>query len=792
MVSSGTATLKTVDRSRPQLVHTPSQQSVAASSDYYSLSDATVSSAQSRITVVRYQTPPSRTITPAENMINSAPRDQAGRQSDPQLAGSAFRAGARTDTATPTPGVDDTPYIRFAIDQLTRDEELRGQGRQGTIVSTEDYPIERIIPDEGLGYYTPPSIRRGDEPEEPEQPQQPQQEPENPPQHDPAAFFIPVDPPQERYQYPPLTAAPCILRPLLLCPLIFSCLCMIAALVFCSVWCQKYDWLWEYNGFGGSRYFVFEFLPQLLAILIVICVFVVQAAVYRVIPFSIIARTINRQRALQNLPMFPRNFLLPDLSHFQHGEPLIGACLLVIWATNFITVPLQSCLFQPKWYAGGGEAGFKWTTVQPIAWLLVAVYALLAAALVAIALRFNLGVTGLQWDPVSLADIIPMIQKSNILHDFDQAEIADRVEEFLPPRPVRLGYWKTSMRQEIFYAIGEGNAPLHRLPERSEGRNEKSRAKEMETEEVDVERQRLNDKNSFERNLHSPFIRFRWAPWFLRDTFVVAWIVIAVVLLIAFMVVSFVNQPIRNGFAPLLSTVVSSSGFSPSNFLYSFIPALIGNFFFLAWQPLDVYFRAIQPFASLSSPSGTSAESSLLLGYNSCFPVEITFVALANRHYKVAYISFVALVSLAIPVLAGGMFMAEWYSGESELRVSTHLPAFYALIAFVMLYALSYSILWPRRKRYLPHKLSTYTDLISFLYQSPLLSDKTFREPKTKVDLVTRTIVPPPGEGGTALYAFGVYHGLDGKEHLGIDRLRRPERGEMLVSPPPGGRPFSM
>lgn len=52
-----------------------------------------------------------------------------------------------------TPGIDDTPYIRFAIDQLTRDEEVRGSRYYaGADISDDEYPVERIIPDEGLGY----------------------------------------------------------------------------------------------------------------------------------------------------------------------------------------------------------------------------------------------------------------------------------------------------------------------------------------------------------------------------------------------------------------------------------------------------------------------------------------------------------------------------------------------------------------------------------------------------------------------------------------------------------------
>lgn len=70
------------------------------------------------------------------------------------LSGEAFRSqqAADSEISPTTPGLDDTPYIRFAIEQLTRDEEALGRSRQGA-ASDESYPVDRIIPDEGLGYY---------------------------------------------------------------------------------------------------------------------------------------------------------------------------------------------------------------------------------------------------------------------------------------------------------------------------------------------------------------------------------------------------------------------------------------------------------------------------------------------------------------------------------------------------------------------------------------------------------------------------------------------------------------
>ena len=66
--------------------------------------------------------------------------------------GSAAKTTGDHEISPTTPGVDDTPYIRFAIDQLTRDEELLGSRVTGA-ASEESYPVDRIISDEGLGYY---------------------------------------------------------------------------------------------------------------------------------------------------------------------------------------------------------------------------------------------------------------------------------------------------------------------------------------------------------------------------------------------------------------------------------------------------------------------------------------------------------------------------------------------------------------------------------------------------------------------------------------------------------------
>jgi hypothetical protein len=261
---------------------------------------------------------------------------------------------------------------------------------------------------------------------------------------------------------------------------------------------------------------------------------------------------------------------------------------------------------------------------------------------------------------------------------------------------------------------------------------------------------------------------------------------LAAALSIAFIIVSFLHSAVQYGFDPRLLSGTNSAGFSSSNFLYSFLPALLGMFLFLAWQPIDTYFRAVQPFVNLSHPKGATAEHSLLLSYPSCYPIETTVLALVNRDLKVAWISFVNLMSAVIPVLAGGVFTAQYFRKEDQIRVVATMPAYYALVVFVTVYAASLLVVWPKRKRYLPHRIHTLADLLSFMYQSRLLTDPMFREVKTKADLVGRLVVPAVGEETGwhrgASYAFGIYIGRDGREHLGIDRLQRPGSGEMLIT----------
>ncbi|KAI4178686.1 MAG: hypothetical protein L6R41_008271, partial [Letrouitia leprolyta] len=199
--------------------------------------------------------------------------------------------------------------------------------------------------------------------------------------------------------------------------------------------------------------------------------------------------------------------------------------------------------------------------------------------------------------------------------------------------------------------------------------------------------------------------------------------------------------------------------------------------------PIDMYFRALEPFANLGgSTRGSPAEQSLLLDYTACLPVEVTIKSVLAGHYKVAWISFIGLLSATLPVLGGGVFTAQYFVLEQEVRMAANMPGYYALVVFVVIYSLSFLVIWPTQKRRLPHDIRTLGQILSFVYESHLLNDSAFWQPRSKVDLVTRLLGRLTGDEGSSRYAFGVYMGRDGREHLGIDRLHRPESGEMFIT----------
>ncbi|KAF3004064.1 hypothetical protein E8E13_002344 [Curvularia kusanoi] len=773
-----------------------------------------------------------------------------------------------------TPGQDTTPYIRFAIDQLTRDEEVRGSRVYPEVRQyEEDYPVERIVPDHGLGYMaqeqetqrrmaehmSPNSnrhSRRHSIPRKPvatsptspnvqfsspapayESPARTRQQPQYYQQRTPAqAQAEPLLPEDPRAQYPqasafsvdkdvfvahdlehaPLRFVPAILRPVWLGLFTFFCLAMLACLIVSAVLSLRDggNGLWDYTTFGGGRYFIFEYLPTLVGMVIFLWLIQIQVALQRVVPFlSMASDSFHRRSEAVFLELHPMQFLLPRTEYFRAGLPAIGSCYLIFWLFAW-TIPLLAASFNVRY--SPQNSAWRWVAVQGVIWTVVALYILLIVALVVVWISLR-NPTGLRWDPRSIADIVALLERSNVMAEYEGSEIFGKGDwDRLRNRADRIGYWSTSNRtKDIFYGIGEENGETRRFS------IEDGRITEKISDRTYPEHANNDRDFQIRTDLRSAAVRLRFLPWYLKDGAVIAYIVIGIVLLIAFYVVSYVNSAVTLGFLPSVTVRTDAAGFSTSNFLFSFIPAVIGLFLFLAILSVDYSRRTLQPYMALSAKGGATAEASLLLDYPCRLPISVTLAALMNRHFATALLSFVSLASISIPILAGGCFWTQYWSSEDVVRVSADLSGYYALCFFLALYIVGLLALLPGRKRAaLPHRSNNVAEIISWVYQSPILGDRAFNRPQTKPELVTklmgsayadrtfsqsvRSLVrgdsptdPKLGEKeirragvprsdsmtepGAIRYGFGIYVGRDGLEHMGIDRVHRRQRPTGLV-----------
>ncbi|USP82545.1 hypothetical protein yc1106_09819 [Curvularia clavata] len=860
--------------SQPQLSHQNSQQSVAASlsasEGYYSASDHASSSSEERR--LAYQTPPSHRQTPAqshEQLIPHTdipttslrgvgiPRQQLqppphsfthDRPQSPAVSTIAEEPSRRSqliremENGSPatTPGHDTTPYIRFAIDQLTRDEDVRGSRVYPEVRPTaqddddDDYPVERIIPDNGLGYmaleqktqermskHTPPrkSLRHSytplatapapiaTEPDTPYSPSRKQGRQSLSPSRTQKDVFV-----AHSQSNAPLNFIPAILRPIWLGSFLLLCLVMLAALIFAAIYSNRNDGygLWDYGAFGDGRYFIFRYLPTLLGTLLFLWLIQIQTALQRIVPFvSMSSDSFHQRSDAVFLRLYPMQFLVPNLQHFRAGHPGIGVFFVISWLFTW-TVPLLAASFNVRYNLA--RAVWRYIAVQGVIWTVIVLYILLVLALIYLTVFLMRNPTGLKWDPRSLADIIVLLERSNHLVDYNNSETFTKGDwDNVGNRTDRLGYWTTTNRpNDVFYGIGEEGAETRRVSV------EDGRIREQRPTRSKPDTAQANDF-SIRMDIRNPGVRLRYLPWYLKDTSVIAWIVIACVLLVAFLVVSFVNNAVRLGFLPRVFARTGSDGFSASNFLYSFIPALIAHFLFLALLSLDYSVRVLQPYMALASKGGATAEASLLVDYACRLPLSATLAALENKHFQSAVLSFVSLASMCLPVLAGGCFWTQYYGNVDKVRVAAELSGYYALCVFLALYAISLFALLPgRRRAALPHRSNTLCEITSWVYQSPILTDRAFAHPQTKPDLVARlmgstyaertwarsvaSLVRPSRNNlrpdsptdpalqekakkdgkhdsvtdpGKIRYGFGIHVGRDGLEHLGIDRVRR-------------------
>ncbi|KAI1343386.1 hypothetical protein F5Y15DRAFT_232593 [Xylariaceae sp. FL0016] len=560
---------------------------------------------------------------------------------------------------------------------------------------------------------------------------------------------------------PPLTHKPWVLRPQSLVLLMILCVLMITALIFCGVYSIGRNGFTSYDDtIYGGQYFLFRILPQLFGAILLVYAQSVVAAAFRVLPFSAMASDNRHERRnAVFLPMYAKTFLWPQLV----GPWNLWVPTFIVWVIN-ITIPLLSGLFTVVLVDGS----WVWHTVQGIVWTLVALYMCLLLSIIVLFVYWRKRRTGMMagWDIRTIADIIFLVSQSNSLAQYRGLETMtsrQRMKQALDGTAERLGYWFTPEAPDNYTFYGIGVATTTEDLEGEKLNNQHSTRHRRE--------EQMGVTSDAEGLMDSPSVRYRYLPWCFRDSQIISFVAVAAALLIALITVSFMpSTDLRDGFLPKLSAGPITGSFSPADFLYAFLPSLLGMLLFLGFQSLDMTLRILIPWGELARPEGSRAETSLLLDYATCLPWEATYKAIRLRHWRVAFITGLSPLFILLPVLAGGLFMALT-PPSGIVYMYPNMAAFGIILALLSLYLFALISLIPQRRRRLalPHAVTCLAEVISFVCNEQLRTDAAFDFERIGAHYDLRgTLDVGKDQERQGRWTFS--RGMGGDERLGIKR----------------------
>ncbi|KAH6630406.1 hypothetical protein B0J18DRAFT_443222 [Chaetomium sp. MPI-SDFR-AT-0129] len=774
-----------------------------------------------------------------------------GDMQNPPMATDFRDELARVDGVI-TPGVDNTPFIQYAIEALNRNRD-RDTGYSIDQSASGSSASEVILaPGHGPQYYPrSPTQRQSQHLQHPQRTSAPESTPllsrpsathPNDEADGPEAT-LPLPPvipgPRESAHslaetlkkgsratqahewrpvetdelltgsadVPPLTFRPWPLRAPALFALMALCLVVVGLLILSALYSHLHEGLMEWATIHGGRYFLFRFFPQLIAVFILLYAQHVMATMLRLLPFARLASSSQEKREGALFQEMYPTFLWPRLV----GPWNVQVPILVTWLMNF-TLPLQSSLFtvilvDQKW---------TWATVQGIAWTLVALYlALFASTVIIWRYWATVESTGVVWDPQSLADIAALVSETNTASDYRGTQLArsrDGIRFALRRRAAdRLGYWTwKDGRHGLWHTLGSPMDDPHTLllnpdpagGQRMQRHDEKQQNHPLANQQFfrDHDNDHDNDHHGDDdlENPHSARSHQTYLPFALRTSPLLFTTIAGTILVTALFVVTYLPATrLAAGFPPSLRAAPQSGAFSPADFLFAFLPSLLGTILHLALRTVDLHLRILQPWAAMSSstpqggtnPNGAPAEASLLATYPTHTPFGDTpLSALHNHHWRLACVSLLSSLSALIPVLAGGSFMALTQTSTGEVRMFANMPAFGVLLGLLVLYVAAFAAVLPSRAAWrMPHSVTCLADVLGYLVNRELREEAALKRCVSRREMRGKMGVGrglPGGMQSRWVFGFGEGGGSEDTEgELGVRRVGRfTERGAVRKS----------
>jgi hypothetical protein len=142
-----------------------------------------------------------------------------------------------------------------------------------------------------------------------------------------------------------------------------------------------------------------------------------------------------------------------------NGDRLLCIIIIVRTLALYFLVPLKSSFLQIL-VDNNPDSGWRVTVYPEIGHALVAIYSVLIFLTILMLARLWNYDTGLKWDPVSIADQVALVQRSNLLDMYDGLEFATQykcAEELRERGPrfgtLRLGYWRHRTNGSIWHGL---------------------------------------------------------------------------------------------------------------------------------------------------------------------------------------------------------------------------------------------------------------------------------------------------------------------------------------------------
>ncbi|KAI8657100.1 hypothetical protein NCS56_01315800 [Fusarium sp. Ph1] len=446
------------------------------------------------------------------------------------------------------------------------------------------------------------------------------------------------------------------------------------------------------------------------------------------------------------------------LSLFASGDYLSAVVNLTILSTWLLT-PLKSSLFQLV------EDGRGWQihVSKLFGFVGLAIYLWLLATTLWIFHHLRSRRTGLKWNPAPLASQLCLLQGSNVFDSFEGIDYSNLrpLKNAVKTWPrnglvLRLGYWKQEETNIITHGVRflPRNGPF--------GSKQPTRRQD-------------HHSSDFELDSYGTDIDRIWIMY-LFDRYIIFTTAMGLVLL-AVAAYAWAKGLI---FRPFGLTFMLS-GTLQRAIVFSLLPALAYGLFHQTFLSSDVCMRTMMPIQNMASPlpnedrhrifgsgheilKGATAANSMLLDYLSPNVVGCIAQAIELGHYKVILGVVLATLSNSVYLVVARIFdFSESENGNYNVHIRTN--SIYASFGIMIIYCLSNWVLRPRGPVRTCRPVYGLVDFASLVYRSDILlcpefwlqdSADTEEHMKAQVTLANR------------LYQYGIYHGIDGQEHVGI------------------------